>query len=72
MCSSQATLHKGSDDNISHVGVFFVSCYMASRRGVARTVVGGCLEPTYIPILLTYPNRLRKDCRDGSGNQYPS
>ncbi len=56
----------------SHVGVFFVSCYMASRRGVARTVVGGCLEPTYIPILLTYPNRLRKDCRDGSGNQYPS
>jgi hypothetical protein len=35
-------------------------------------VVGGYLVPTYIPILLTYPNRLRKDCRDGSGNQYPS
>jgi len=35
--------------------------------GVARAVVGGYLVPTYIPILLTYPNRLRKDCRDDPG-----
>jgi len=42
------------------------------RFTLARAVVDGYLVPTYIPILLTYPNRLRKDCRDGSGNQYPS
>ena len=40
---------------------------VTSRRGVAHAVVGGYLVPTYIPILLTYSNWLRKDCQDGSG-----
>jgi hypothetical protein len=36
--------------------------------------VGGYLVPTYVFYLRRYlfPNRLRNDCRDGSGNQYPS
>ncbi len=54
------------------VGVF-VSCYVASRRGVARGS-GWVPVPTYVFYLRRYlfPNRLRNDCRDGSGNQYPS